>query len=637
LYNLPTEPLTVTLVVKMAAIGSRSKSNQTCRVRLVIQGRVFERDFIVMSINENIILGIPFLDDYSAVMGFNPPRLSLFLEDAAQMAVQPAELQQVGVEKSSFCPEERQRLRDKWLKEFEPLTSGTPEGLPPWREINHRIELVDPDLVIRHRRAKCPEAFQDLFREKIDRYVRNGWWVETPVESAAPMMVLPKPKADGLAIRTVVDKRAVNDNTRKDVTPFPDQNLIRRAFARGKFRSKLDMTDAYEQVRIEDSSIPNTAFSTPWGTYVSLVVQQGDCNAPATFQRLVTFLFRKYIGIWVYVYLDDIFIHSDTAEEHEEHLRITRNILLDAKLYLSKKKIFLFTESVDCLGFIVDDDGIHPDPEKLRAVEDWPRPQNVNDVLRFMGLVNYLMNQVDRLAIVAAPITTLTRLDKRWEWGPLEEEAFSTVKNAVKNFFVLSPIDWAQSEDIEHRVFVICDACPSGVAGILGQGPSWDRVKIADMWSARLTQAQSNYPTHQQELLAIVGALDKFEDQLLGRRFTVVTDHRSLIYVSTQETLSPRQVRWWEFLSRFNFHITYVKGSLNVVADALSRKFEGVPDVHNVPGEYLSVDKKLDPDGDELPGGAIRTPWLNHDVVLAVPEEQVTTLRTRRKELPESR
>jgi hypothetical protein len=442
-------------------------------------------------------------------------------------------------------------------------------------------------------------------------------------------MVLPKPKANGLAIRTVVDKRAVNDNTRKDVTPFPDQSLIRRVFARGKFRSKLDMTDAYEQVRIEDTSIPNTAFSTPWGTYVSLVVQQGDCNAPATFQRLVTFLFRKYIGIWVYVYLDDIFIFSETAEEHEEHLRITKGILLDAKLYLSKTKVFLFSESVDCLGFIVDDDGIHPDPEKLRAVADWPRPQNVNDVLRFMGLANYLMDQVDRLAIVAGPLTHLTRLDKRWEWGPLEEESFNAVKTAVKAFFVLCPIQWERSEDPEHQVFVICDACPSGVAGILGQGSSWDRVKIAGLWSARLTTAQSNYPTHQQELLAIVGALDKFEDQLLGRRFTVVTDHRSLVYLSTQDNLSPRQVRWWEFLSRFNFRITYVKGSLNVVADALSRKFEGLPAVQASPPEdYLSVDKKLDPDGDELPGFTPAGSGQGFSVESA-PEGQIATVTTR--------
>jgi RNase H-like domain found in reverse transcriptase len=176
---------------------------------------------------------------------------------------------------------------------------------------------------------------------------------------------------------------------------------------------------------------------------------------------------------------------------------------------------------------------------------------------------------------------------------------------------------------------VICDACPSGVAGVLGQGQSWDRVKIAGLWSARLTTAQSNYPTHQQELLAIVGALDKFEDQLLGRRFTVVTDHRSLVYLSSQDNLSPRQVRWWEFLSRFNFRITYVKGSLNIVADALSRKFEGLPAGQPSPPEdYLSVDKRLDPDGDELPGSA--PVGGNRDSsVVSVPEGQMATVTTR--------
>src|SRR4030081_2423987 len=546
----------------MACISSRAKANRKCSVTLVIQGIPFRCDFIVVSLNENIILGTPFLVDYLAMMGFNPLRLSLIPRDEGDSKACLVEVQEVQVATVSLAPEEPECLQTKWLKEFEPLTSGIPEGLTPWREVNHRIELVDPNLDIRHRRAKRPEVLQDLFREKIARYVSNGWWVEAPVESAAPMMVLPKPKAEGLAIRTVVDKRVVNDNTRKDVTPFPDQSRIRRAFVRGKFRSKLDMTDAYEQVRIEKSSIPNTAFSPPWGTYVSLVVQQGDCNAPATFQRLVTFLFRKYIGIWVFVYLDDIFIHSNTAEEHEEHLRITKEILLDAKLFLSKTKVFLFAESVDCLGFIVNDDGIHPDPEKLRAVAEWPRPQNVNDILRFMGLANYLMDQVNCLAIVVGPLTHLMRLDKCWEWGPLEEE----LKTAVKDFFVLCPIKWESSEDPEHQVFVICDTCLSGVAGILGQGQSWDRVKIAGLWSTRLTTTQSNYPTHQQELLAIVGALDKFEDQLLGRRFTVVTDHRSLVYLSSQDNLSPRQVRWWEFLSRFNFRITYVKGSLNVVS-----------------------------------------------------------------------
>jgi hypothetical protein len=109
----------------------------------------------------------------------------------------------------------------------------------------------------------------------------------------------------------------------------------------------------------------------------------------------------------------------------------------------------------------------------------------------------------------------------------------------------------------------------------------------------------------------------------------VVTDHRSLVYLSTQDNLSPRQVRWWEFLSRFHFRITYVKGSLNVVADALSRKFEGLPAVQTSPPEdYLSVDKKLDPDGDELPGFTPAGSGQGFSVESA-PEGQIATVTTR--------
>jgi hypothetical protein len=153
LYSLPTAPLTETLIVKMACIGSRAKANRKCSVTLVIQGIPFRRDFVVVSVNENVILGTPFLVDYSATMGFNPLRLSLIPKVEEDSKVRLVEVQQVQVATASLALEEREHLRTKWLKEFEPLTSGIPEGLPPWREVNHRIELVDPNLVIRHRRV----------------------------------------------------------------------------------------------------------------------------------------------------------------------------------------------------------------------------------------------------------------------------------------------------------------------------------------------------------------------------------------------------------------------------------------------------------------------------------------------------
>ena len=114
----------------------------------------------------------------------------------------------------------------------------------------------------------------------------------------------------------------------------------------------------------------------------------------------------------------------------------------------------------------------------------------------------------------------------------------------------------------------------------------------------------------------------------------MVTDHCSLVYLSSQENLSPRQVCWWEFLSRFNFCITYVKGSLNIVADALSRKFEGLPAAHTSPlEEYLSIDRKLDPDGDELPGTAPAGGSREFSVVSA-PTGQIATVSTPLLEAP---
>ena len=116
------------------------------------------------------------------------------------------------------------------------------------------------------------------------------------------------------------DLRQQNDNTWKDVTPFPEQDAIRHNVARAKFRSKLDMTEAYEQMRIKPEDVRKTTFSTIFGTFQSQVIQMGDCNSPSTFQRLMTATFRDYIGRFIQVYLDNIFIFSNSIEEHIEHI-----------------------------------------------------------------------------------------------------------------------------------------------------------------------------------------------------------------------------------------------------------------------------------------------------------------------------
>ena len=145
-------------------------------------------------------------------------------------------------------------------------------------------------------------------------------------------------------LRTVFYLREQNDNTVKDVTLFPDQDIICNDMARAAYWSKLDMSEAHEQIRIIPEHVHKTAFTTVLGTFRSQVMQMGDCNAPSTFQQLMTAIFRDCISRFVHVYLDDIFIYSHSIEEHEKHLGIVFQWLRDHHFFLSKSKVDLYSK-----------------------------------------------------------------------------------------------------------------------------------------------------------------------------------------------------------------------------------------------------------------------------------------------------
>lgn len=211
--------------------------------------------------------------------------------------------------------EKLQELRDKWFHHYEDIMQSPPKGLPPWRVVNHRIPLIDPQKQYHYRFPTCPDKVKQELLDKIAKYTDALWWRRSNTQVAAPLMCVAKKNGK---LRTVVDCRQRNDNTVKDITPLPDQDQIRMDVARARYRSKIDLSDAYEQVRIIDEDVEKTGFRTPFGTFESLVMQQGDCNAPATFQRLMSTIFQDFIGRFVHVYLDDIFVFSESIEEHEQ-------------------------------------------------------------------------------------------------------------------------------------------------------------------------------------------------------------------------------------------------------------------------------------------------------------------------------
>ena len=218
---------------------------------------------------------------------------------------------------------------------------------------------------------------------------------------------------------------------------------------------------------------------------------------------------------------------------------------------------------------MIDDEGIHPAPEKIRTIMDWTRPNSQKELQRFNGMVNYISQFLPHAATITAPLTELTG-DAEWLWTDLQETAFQAVKRAAEEHRVLMPIDYNNPD----MVWLFTDASPTGTGAWIGQGPTRDAVRPAAFHSRKLTPAQNNYPTHQQEALAIVEAMDSFAHLLLHRHFTVVTDHESLTKLMAQKNLSQRQQRWLTYLSRYDFKIEYQPGARNYLADYLSRIHE---------------------------------------------------------------
>jgi hypothetical protein len=327
-------------------------------------------------------------------------------------------------------------------------------------------------------------------------------------------------------------------------------------------------------------------------------MQQGDCNAPATFQCIMVHIFRDHLGKFVHVYLDDIFVYSMSWREHQEHLKIVFTILRDQVFYLSKAKVDAYSKRMDCLGHIIDDTGIHAETDKLERIRNWRKPRNYKDVIAFLGLVQYLAHFMANVAAYTGPLSAICADNASFQWRPLHQKCFDMIKALASKSPILKPID----PNCNDPIWVICDASTSGVGAVYGQGPEWKTCRPAGFMSKKLTNAQHAYATYEHETLAILEALLKWEDKLVGRRFIIVTDHRTLEFFKTQKDMSYRQRRWVEYLDRFEATIQYVKGETNLVADALSRYYANDRNgEQHAKHEYVNADARLDRENDHLP------------------------------------
>ena len=401
-------------------------------------------------------------------------------------------------------------------------------------------------------------------REEVQRQIKI-WFEEKKIlrESHSPYNspILFVSKPDG-SLRMVVDYRKINDITVKNRFPLPRIQDLIDMLSGAKYFSSLDLVNGYRQIALQPSDIPKTAFSTPWGHYESMVLWDGLCNAPSIFSHIMHKELTPYIGQFCTVYIDDVLIFSKTIEEHAVHLDKVLQRLYNANLYVKITKCDFLKESIKFLGHIITPEGVKADPAKVDKVLNWTTPTKGKDVMKFLGLTNYFRQYIPHYADISAPLENVKQHKGIFDdtvWTSSQQTSFDGLKQALTSAPVL------KIPDRENPFTVICDASLYGVGAILMQSG-----RPCAFLSKKFTKEQIGYITYEQELTAVIEALEQWRCYLEGVHFTLQTDHKPLTYYNKLPTLNRRQARWLQLLSKFDFTWEHIKGTSNP-ADPLSR------------------------------------------------------------------
>jgi hypothetical protein len=551
---------TVDRVTGGVAVKSMSAQGSSVPCTLVVMERL----------SHHVILGMPWLKraqvtiSCGEVMRWNGAVLNRHEEDES------AQLHNISIDVAPEHERTMVKLLSKYPKVFcKELPRRSEEALS--RAIHCEITLKDPNCrpVVSRARKRSPPDVQTLIDHT--REMEAAGLIQKSDSPWSSEAVLVRKMKDGVVLaekRPCFDYRGPNDLIVSDAHPLPLPEQMFNELLGSAVFSKLDLTKGFWQIPMERKSRKILAMATPLGLYEPLFMPFGMKNAPAVFQREMSRVLQARLHRGVGVFIDDIIIYSKTVEQHEELVEFVLRRLQEEGYYAHPDKCEFFKRSISFLGHIVSEGGVAVQEHKVKAVSEWPEPRTKRHVRQFLGLTGYYRKFIPCYSEIATPLTDLTKDTVKFEWTEREQAAFELLKNK------LTVADVLAHPDQSKQYIISTDASGFACAGVLSQDqPDGTRRPIAYM-SRKMSDAERRYPTHDKELLAIVQSVEHWRYYLegSGHPILLLSDHRSLQHLNSQPHLNDRQARWVEKLSDFEFQIQYVKGSLNSVADALSRR-----------------------------------------------------------------
>lgn len=426
-----------------------------------------------------------------------------------------------------------------------------------------KIPLEPGTRPINRKQYRLPEAHKLEAQRQIETMLNEGIIEHSTSPFNFPVILVPKKGTDengNRKYRLCVDFRLLNKTCVPISYPLPRIEQILDGLAKSRYFTSLDLASGFHQLLVEKEDRHKLAFSLGFGHYQYCRAPFGLKNLPYHFQALLNTVLTGLQGFKCFVYLDDVIIFAKNLDEHNDKLQEVFDRFRTHNLKLQPEKCqFLMTEIV-YLGHKCSESGIQPDERLIKTIQNYPRPKTVKQIQSFLGLANYYRKFIKGFSNIAAPMNNLLKKDTKFLWTEKCEEAFENLKMALTSPPVLAFPDFDKGFD------VICDASGYSLGAILEQ-----EGRVVYYASRTLNDAERKYSATQREMLAIVWATKTFKCYLLGRHFTIYTDHQALAGCIRSTDTTSRMLRWIQKMSEFDYKIVYKPGKKNTNADCLSR------------------------------------------------------------------
>lgn len=431
-------------------------------------------------------------------------------------------------------------------------------------DMQAKLKLKDGAHPIFHKAYSIPYSKKKEVEEELLNLEKSGILEKvTHSDWASPIVVVQKKDKK---IRLCVDyKVTLNKMLDTEHYPLPLPEDIFAELSGAKVFCVLDLSGAYQQLLLDESSRQYMTINTHLGLFRPTRLQFGVSSGPSVFQSVMDQILQGVSNVRAFI--DDLIIHGSSLQDCCKHLEEVLKKLSQFNVRVNIEKCQFFCHEIKFLGHLICKAGIKPLPEKVEAITRAPPPSSVTQLQAYLGLLNYYGKFLPKLSDHLAPLHSLLKKDVQFCWTDECEQAFKKSKELIIENGLLVHYD------SKKELFVTVDASQYGLGAVLSHAIDRDPICFA---SATLNNAQKNYSQVEKEALAIIFAVQKFHKYLYGRKFILVTDHQPLKFIfdplkKIPVTANARLQRWALILSGYNYAITYRKGILLGNADALSR------------------------------------------------------------------